>query len=123
MLVSSIDGRIDAVPFGIDIGLHRFKEALPLSSPRPAIEAVEDRLPGPKFCWQVTPGRARSSPPQDSLDEEAVVLGRPPHVPVLLQKRCDFAPLSIVKLKADHRGPLMEHDFRRMDSAHFRDRP
>ena len=123
VLVRAVDRRVDAEPFAIDVSAHRLEEPVPLSGLCPSVETVEDALPRPKLVWKISPWYPRPSPPEDRLDEEAVVLRRPSHAIVSREERFDLLPLPVVEHRSNHRGPAMEHDFRRMDSPDFRDRP
>ncbi len=62
---------------------------------RPAIEAIEDRLPWTEVVGQITPRNTGSTPPRHGFNEVAVVLRRPTS-PSLGGEYClYFCPLRI----------------------------
>ena len=51
--------------------------ALPDARCAPSSEAPKDRVPIAVLLWDVAPWRAGPQPPQDAIDDIAIVLGRP----------------------------------------------
>jgi hypothetical protein len=74
VLVGPIDCAVDAVPLVVAIRLHSFEHSLPLTRFRPAIEAIEHRLPRSELVGQIAPWHAGSPPPQHGFDEVSIVL-------------------------------------------------
>src|SRR5271157_2079211 len=77
----------------------------------PAIEALKDAVPVAEALGQVTPGSAGLGQPQDGVDEQAIVLGRPTGVAFLArQEFLDGVPLSVRNLMASQHteGPEKE---------------
>jgi len=115
--VSSIDRRVYAEPLGIYVVAQRYEQTVPLTRLRPPVEAIEHRFPWAKLARQVAPRNSRATPPKHRLEKQAVVLRRPAHVIVGPKERLNLPPPPVVELLSNHRDPLMEHDFRRMDSS------
>jgi hypothetical protein len=67
-----------------------------------------DLLPGPEPLRQVAPGDAGPVAVQHRLDEQSVVLGRDPDVPLAAgQQALDPFPLVIAERVAAHRSVLL----------------
>jgi hypothetical protein len=86
MLVGPDNGPIDIVDLPIDLaltirwGLRASKNALPDPGPAPPVEATGHRAPGAIALGQVAPRRTRAEEPQDTVQDAAVVHGRPPRL-------------------------------------------
>jgi hypothetical protein len=98
MLVGSVDRAVEAMPFVVHVGSQGAKHSVPLAVPRPAIEAIEDRLPRTEFGGQIPPRRARPSPPKDGFDEISVICAWLAHRVVGFQERFDLQPLLVAQL-------------------------
>ncbi len=95
---------------------HRLGEsdghALPDTTGAPAPEASIDRVPFPVFLRHITPRRTGAQPPQDAVDDVAVVLGRPPatpfsRLPFNRQQNLQRTPLDLRQIAAAQ-GCLLE---------------
>src|SRR5262249_22121489 len=82
-LVGTHDGAVDAEQVPVDLasrlgaGLEVVEDAVPGAALAPAVEAGVDGLPRAEELGQVAPGGAGVQDPEDAVDHEAVVLGRP----------------------------------------------
>ena len=70
------DGRVEDQPLQVGV-LQGLEQQPPGALPGPAVETLPDGVPVAEAFGQVAPGDAGSGPPQDGVDEEAVVLGQP----------------------------------------------
>ena len=104
MSVSSVDRAVDTVPFVVAIRLQSVKQTTPLARLRPPVESIGHGFPGPEVTWKVSPWDSRPTPPQDRLDEVAIVLRRPACSSLCREHGFDLRPLPIIELKSNHRA-------------------
>src|SRR5262249_58789947 len=78
VLVGTVDGAVEAVPFVITVALQRFEQAPPPAASGPAIKSIEDRLPRPKLGGHVSPCNPSAPPPKNRFNEVPIVSGRSP---------------------------------------------
>src|SRR5262249_29090839 len=86
----------------------RGDKANPGAVSAPGVEAVPNGLPRPVTFGEVTPGGAGRQDPQDTVDDGAVVPGRPPRLAVVGwvgKQRRDPLPLPIRQFVAAHGWP------------------
>src|SRR5258708_5385921 len=80
MLMRSNNGAIDGVLVPIDLSsriallLQGFQHALPNASLLPPIKAAGYRAPRAIVVGQISPGRSGSQNPQDSIDNQTMIL-------------------------------------------------
>ena len=110
--MSAVDRAVDAVPFIVAIGLQRMEQSAPPAGLRPPVESIEHGLPGPEVTRQISPWDSRPAPPQDRLDEVAIVLRRPACSRRSRQHRFDLRPLSLSELTSNHRAHRWNTDSR-----------
>jgi hypothetical protein len=103
------------VPFVVDVDLQPFEQALPFTALGPPVESVENRLPAAEFLGQIAPRHARSAPPEHCLDESAVVVPWPAGASLAVENCRDLRPLSLIQLRSNHHGSLMEHTIEPME--------
>jgi hypothetical protein len=116
MLVSAVDRAVETVPFVVGIGLHPLKETMPLTRLGPSVKSIEHRLPRPKLFGQIAPRNTRSPPPQDCLNELAIILRWPPSSTLRLPYRSDLRPRPFVQLASNHPGRAIEHNRHTMET-------
>jgi hypothetical protein len=112
VLVSAVDRAVDAVPFIVAIGLQCMEQSAPPPGLRPAVESIEHGFPGPEVARQISPRDSRPAPPQDRLDEVAIVLRRPACSALRREHRFDLRPLPLIELTSNHRGDRWNTDSR-----------
>ena len=83
------------MPFVVGAHAKRGEEPIPPPVLGPAIEPIEHRLPRAELCRQIPPGDPRSSPPEDSLDEPAIVETGQAHPRLTLKGLGYLLPLRI----------------------------
>src|SRR5204863_9387357 len=114
--MGTIDRAVEAVPLIVAIRLERLEQPQPLPPLRPPVKPVEHRFPRTELTRQIAPRYARTAPPQDRLDEVAIVASPAPGSSLGLQHRFDLLPLLISQLCTSHRIQ-MEHTLAAMEIA------
>jgi hypothetical protein len=104
------------MPFIVAIGLQRVEKSVPPAGFRPTVEPIEYGFPGPELIGQVPPWHSCPAPPQDGLDEVAIVFRPAACRSLRCEHRCDLSPLALIQVTSNH-CPRMEHSFDAMDSA------
>ena len=109
MLMCSNDRAIDSMRFPIDLPisilllLQRLQDSLPDPCLLPAIKAAGDCPMGTISLRQITPGRAGSQNPQDSIENASMILCWAPDVRFLRWKQgAQLLPLLICQVSSSH---------------------
>src|SRR3954454_13868842 len=97
------NGGVDQGVFQVGLVRDGVEQPLPDIRLHPVAKAGEDAVPVPERGRQIPPRAARADHPQDSLDEQAIVLAAAPRITGLAQTtRLHLRPLGVRQYKAFH---------------------
>ena len=105
LLVSVDNGAVNQRVFEIGLAADLFEKALENTTLGPSAKPAEHAVPVPELRWQIPPGQTGSHPPENGLQEQAIVLARHTAVALLAGKVGFKARLDTIR----HHKPLLVH--------------
>ena len=106
MLMRPYDSGVDDKVFEIGIFTQLGKKTLPNALSRPSAETPEHTVPFTKLFWQIPPRGAGADQPQDTIDEQTIVLAVSPLIALFAWNEWfDAPPLRVRQLPPNQDRP------------------